>query len=97
MTEAQKEKVKDLIRGYLQPDLEEISTTADVPGYSTPYAFSKSESDKKKRLKPYLKATGYKLAEDLDNQDLKQVRDMIRKEVASILRDIWIKRAIWAK
>ena len=32
-------------------DIEEITTSAAVPGYSTPFAFSKSEKDKKKRLK----------------------------------------------
>ena len=39
-----------------EESLEEITTTAAVPGYMTPFAFSKSEKDKKKRLKKIKKS-----------------------------------------
>ena len=48
-----KELVKKLTMELLDEEsIEEITTTAAVPGYLTPFAFSdKSEKDKKKRLK----------------------------------------------
>ncbi len=50
----------------------------------------------KKKIKPALKAVGYKLVkEDISTQDLDFLKKVIRKEVASILRDIWIKRTSW--
>ncbi len=76
--------------------LEEITTTAAVPGYMTPFAFSKSKKDKKKRLKKIKKSTGYEpVNEALDDKDLKQINKLIRSVVADILRDIWLKRTAW--
>ena len=79
-----------------EESLEEITTTAAVPGYLTPFAFSKSEKDKKKRLKRIKKSTGYTaVTEALDEKDLKQITKLIREVVANILRDIWLKRTSW--
>ena len=78
-------------------DIDEITTTGDIQGYSTPYAFADDEEERKKKLKPALRATGYELVkENIDKQDLAFLKQFIRKEVASILRDIWIKRTAWA-
>ena len=78
-----------------EESLEEITTTGNVAGYSTPFAFSSKEDEekKKKRLK---KSTGYSfVSEALDDKDLKIVRKLIRDVVGNILRDIWLKRATW--
>ena len=92
-----KELVKKLTMELLDEEsLEEITTTGDVAGYSTPFAFSKSEKDKKKRLKRIKKSTGYTaVTEALDDKDLKQINKLIRDVVGDILRDIWLKRNAW--
>ena len=92
-----KELVNKLTMELLDEEsLEEITTTAAVPGYSTPFAFSKSKKDKKKRLKRIEKNTGYKaVTEALNDKDLKQINKLIRDVVGDILRDIWLKRNAW--
>ena len=95
MDATQRSRLKELVRAVLQKDLEEITTTGDVGGYSTPNAFAKNKKKRKKDLKVALKSTGYSLAEELDNRDEQSIKKMIRKEVAAILRDIWIKRGVW--
>ena len=91
-----KELVKKLTLELLDEEsLEEISTTAGVDGYSTPFAFS-GRGDKKKKKKRLKKSTGYTfVSEALDDKDLKQVKKLIRSVVADILRDIWLKRNSW--
>ena len=93
-----KELVKKLTIELLDEEgLEEITTTGDVAGYSTPFAFSdNSEEEKKKRLKRIKKSTGYTaVSEALDDKDLKQINKLIRDVVGDILRDIWLKRNTW--
>ena len=91
-----KELVKKLTMELLDEEsLEEITTTGNVAGYSTPFAFSSKEDEekKKKRLK---KSTGYTfVSEALDDKDLKQINKLIRDVVGDILRDIWLKRNAW--
>ena len=91
-----KELVKKLTIELLDEEsLEEITTTGDVAGYLTPFAFSSKEDEekKKKRLK---KSTGYSfVSEALDDKDLKIVRKLIRDVVGDIIRDIWLKRNTW--
>ena len=91
-----KELVKKLTMELLDEEsLEEITTTGNVAGYSTPFAFSSKEDEekKKKRLK---KSTGYSfVSEALDDKDLKQINKLIRDVVGDILRDIWLKRNAW--
>ena len=91
-----KELVKKLTMELLDEEsLEEITTTAAVPGYMTPFAFS-SKKDKKKKKKRLKKSTGYKfVTEALDDKDLKQINKLIRDVVGDILRDIWLKRNAW--
>ena len=75
--------------------LEEITTTAAVPGYQTPFAFS-SKSDEKKKKKRLKKSTGYTfVSEALDDKDLKQITKLIKVVVGDIIRDIWLKRNSW--
>mgnify|MGYP003113987480 FL=1 len=91
-----KELVKKLTMELLDEEgLEEITTSAAVPGYMTPFAFS-SKKDKKKKLKRLKKSTGYEpVTEALDDKDLKQINKLIRDVVGDILRDIWLKRNAW--
>ena len=91
-----KELVKKLTMELLDEEsLEEITTTGDVAGYSTPFAFSSKEDEKKKK-KRLTKSTGYSVvSETLDSKDLKEINKMIRDVVADILRDIWLKRTAW--
>ena len=91
-----KELVKKLTMELLDEEgLEEITTSAAVPGYMTPFAFS-SKKDKKKKLKRLKKSTGYEpVNEALDDKDLKQINKLIRDVVGDILRDIWLKRNAW--
>ena len=93
-----KELVKKLTMELLDEEsLEEITTTGDVAGYLTPFAFSdNSEEEKKKKLKRLKKSTGYiAVTEALDDKDLKQIQKLIRDVVGDILRDIWLKRNAW--
>ena len=87
-----KELVKKLTMELLDEEsLEEISTTAGVDGYSTPFAFGKMK--KKKNLE---KQTGYKfVSESIEEKDLKVITKLIRNVVGDILRDIWLKRTAW--
>ena len=89
-----KELVKKLTLELLDEEsLEEISTTAGVDGYSTPFAFGKMKKKKKKNLE---KQTGYKfVSEAVDDKDLKVITKLIRNVVGNILRDIWLKRNAW--
>jgi len=78
-----------------EESLEEITTTGDVAGYSTPFAFSSKEDEKKKK-KRLTKSTGYSVvSEALDDKDLKVITKLIRNVVGNILRDIWLKRNAW--
>jgi hypothetical protein len=85
--------VKELASKLFQKKLKEITTTASVDAYQTPYAFGKM---KKKRKKDIEKQTGYKfIDEDVSKQDLDKIKKQIRKEVSDILFDIWVKRSSW--
>ena len=81
-----KELVKKLTLELLDEEsLEEITATGDVAGYSTPFAFSSKEDEKKKK----------KVDEALEDKDLKVITKLIRNVVGDIYRDIWIKRNSW--
>ena len=87
--------VKELVSSLIQKKLSEITTTASIDTYQTPYAFSK-KGMKKKRKKNIEKQTGYKFVDEaLSNDDIKKIKKEIRKEVSDILFDIWVKRSSW--
>ena len=80
----------------LEAELEsEASTTANVPGYQTPYAFSDEDGDKKRKKKD-LARFGYDIVgEGLESADITKVRTIIRQEVARIFFDLFRKRSVW--
>ena len=80
-----------------EESLEEITSTAAVPGYSTPFAFrGKGKKGKKKNKEISTNSTDFDIVKEaLDDKDLKQITKLIRAVVADILRDIWLKRAAW--
>ena len=79
-----KDLVKELARWLYQRKLSEISTTASIDTYQTPYAFSK-KGMKKKRKKNIEKQTGYKFVDEaISKDDLRQIRKEIRKKVSDI-------------
>tara|TARA_B100000085_G_scaffold131389_1_gene119672 strand:- start:402 stop:713 length:312 start_codon:yes stop_codon:yes gene_type:complete len=87
--------VKELASRLYRKKLKEITTTASIDTYQTPYAFSK-KGMKKKRKKNIEKQTGYKFVDEaLEKKDIQQIRKQIRQEVADILFDIWLKRTSW--
>ena len=87
--------VKELASRLYRRKLKEITTTASIDTYQTPYAFSKKDM-KKKRKKNIEKQTGYKFVDEaLEKKDIEQIRKQIRKEVSDILFDIWLKRSSW--
>ena len=87
--------VKELASRLYRKKLKEITTTASIDTYQTPYAFSK-KGMKKKRKKNIEKQTGYKFVDEaISKDDIKQIKKQIRKEVSDILFDIWIKRSSW--
>jgi len=52
----------ELVELYLEDELDEISTTAGVPGYNSPYAFTGRKKKYEKMRKKIAKAGGYTLA-----------------------------------
>ena len=68
-----------------EESLEEITTTAEVPGYMSPFAFGKKKKKQKK----------IGVNEDLDNKDLEKITKLVRNVVANVYRDIWLKRNSW--
>ncbi len=80
-----KNKIKEILDELTEDELEEITTTAAVPGYLTPMAFS-SKKKKKKRIK-----------EELEPKDVQQVRKIVKEIINNMFRDIWLKRNSWNK
>ncbi len=95
-----KKSFNDLIKSLTEEildeeDLEEITTTGNVDGYNTPFAFT-GKKGKKKKKRIATNSTGYEvLDESIDAKDIKKIKSLIRDVVANILRDIWIKRSVW--
>ena len=67
-----------------EEELDEMTSTNDIAGYSTPKAFGKRKKQKK-----------IGVTEALNEKDLKQITKLIRNVVGDVLRDIWLKRNAW--
>ena len=68
--------IKSLVEEIVEEDdLDEITTTASVDGYNTPFAFT-GKKGKKKKKKVATNSTGYKpVNEALDKKDLEIIRN----------------------
>ena len=78
-----------------EEELEEITVTGNIDGYSTPFAFS-GKKGKKKKKKITTNSTRFKpVNETLDKKDLEIIKKLIRDVVGDIYRDIWLKRNAW--
>ena len=76
-----------------EDELDEITVTGDVEGYSTPNAFDPEGKRKKKKYKA--NSHRRKIKEELDSKDLAIIKKVIRDVVGDIYRDIWLKRNSW--
>ena len=97
-----KELIKKLTLEILDEEsLEEMTSTGNVAGYSTPKAFAKKKKKKKSGYdgghdKPDV--FGYDVvSEAINEKDLIQIRKLIKVVVGDIIRDIWLKRTAWNK
>ena len=59
------DKLKEIIRELIRKELEEVSTSANVPGYQTPYAFSGGRKKDKKKKKKIANAAGYNVVKEV--------------------------------
>tara|TARA_Y100000296_G_C4961136_1_gene151039 strand:+ start:159 stop:455 length:297 start_codon:yes stop_codon:yes gene_type:complete len=92
-----KELVYQLVSEIIDEDeeLDEVTVTGDVDGYSTPLAF-RGDKGKKRNKKISTNSTGYKTVnEELDKKDLVAIKKLIKDVIGDVFRDLWIKRTIW--
>ena len=78
-------------------ELDEITSTGDMDGYSTPFAFTGKDKKNKAKKKLFSTiSTGYELVnEELEKRDIKLIRLIMRDVIADVLYRIWIKRNSW--
>ena len=90
-----KQYIRNFIKELMDEDLEEVTTTGNVAGYNTPYAFS-DDDDEEKKKKKLTKSTGYSVVKEaIDDKDIKLIKQIIRDVISDVYRDIWLKRNTW--
>ena len=83
------DKLKEFIREIIKDELEEASTSANVPGYQTPFAFSDPKKDKKKKKKRDLGSTGYNYVSEGKYHDYRNDESMTPKQkIGRTMREI---------
>ena len=88
--------VKSLAEEILdEEDLEEMTSTADVAGYSTPFAFDPEGERIKKKYGKKKNSHRKKIGEALESKDIETIKKLIRDVIGDVYRDIWIKRNSW--
>ena len=94
-----KDLLLNLINEELKKDeeLDEATTTDNVEGYNSPFAFTgNSAKSKKKKKRIATNSTGYQTVnESLDDKDIKKIKKLIRDVISDVYRDIWLKRTAW--
>ena len=95
-----KKSFNDLLRSLTEEildeeDLDEITTTGDIAGYETPFAFDPEGKKIKKKYGKKRNSHRKKIGETLDKQDLEVIKKLVRDVVGDIYRDIWLKRNSW--
>ncbi len=92
------EIIKSLTEEILdEEDLDEITSTNDIAGYNTPFAFDPTGDKIKKKFKSKKNSHREKIGEALESKDLDIIKKLIRAVVGDIIRDIWLKRNAWNK
>ena len=92
MNEQFKNKLKEFIRQIIKAELQELTTTGDVDGYSTPFAFNDTDEPGSRKKK---KEARKNIKEELNEKDMKRIKLIVRRIVSNVLRDIWLKRSAW--
>jgi hypothetical protein len=92
MHEQFEKRLKEFIRKIIKNELQELTTTGDVDGYSTPFAFDDTDEPGSRKKK---KEARKNIKEELDEKDMKKIRSIVRRIVSNVLRDIWLKRSAW--
>ena len=88
--------VKELTEEIIEEDeLEEITTTDDIAGYSTPFAFDPEGERIKKKFGRKKNSHRKKIGEALEAKDIAIIKKLIRDVISDVYRDIWIKRNSW--
>ena len=87
-----RKRLKEFIRQLINAELQELTTTGDVDGYSTPFAFNDTNEPGSRKKK---KEARKNIKEELDEKDMKKIRSIVRRIVSNVLRDIWLKRSAW--
>ena len=84
------DKLKEIIRELIKNELEEASTSANVPGYQTPYAFrGKRKKDKDKEKKIATNSTGYDRVNEGRYHDYRNDKTMTPKQkIGRSMREI---------
>ena len=95
-----KKSFNDLLESLVEEildeeELDEITTTNDIGGYSTPFAFDPEGEKIKKKYGKKKNSHRKKIGEALDKQDLEVIKKLIRDVIGDVFRDIWIKRNSW--
>ena len=85
-------RLKELISQIIKNELKELTTTGDVDGYSTPFAFNDTNEPGSRKKK---KEARKNIKEELDEKDMKKIKLIVRKIISNVLRDIWLKRSAW--
>jgi len=63
----EEERLRKIVRHFVKSELDEITTTGNVPGYQTPFAFGDTDDDKRRDdIEDFLDTYGYELAEILE-------------------------------
>ena len=88
--------VRELTEEIIEEDeLDEMTTTNDVGGYSTPFAFDPEGEKIKKKYGKKKNTYRKKIGEALEDKDIAIIKKLIRDTIADVYRDIWIKRNSW--
>ena len=75
------DKLKEIIRELIQQELKEATTTGNIDGYETPYAFTgKSSKNKKKKKEISTNSTGYNVVKEGRYHDYRNDETMTPKQ-----------------
>ena len=95
-----KKSFNDLLESLIEEildeeELDEMTTTADIAGYSTPFAFDPEGEKIKKKYGKKKNSYRKKIGEALESKDIAIIKKLIRDVIGDVYRDIWIKRGAW--